>query len=420
MRYYLGALLGVVLLVIPWFAFNYPEEAKGVFSFMRNTGEQLAAVILAHKPKTVADIQSHYDSTSMQPQKRVRILVMPGHEPAYGGAEYGDLKERDMTVELGQDLAAFLRGNSHYDVVVARDQNDWLPDLANYFKYRWNDIIDWQKASHAEESHLIAVGSTTAASPKVYHNSAPLDVALRLYGITKWANENDIDITLHIHFNDYPGHPRGSPGKYSGFAIYVPASQYGNSVTTKTIADTVFKRLSKYNAVSDFPGESTGIVDEPDLIAVGADNTADSASMLLEYGYIYEEQFTDPALRSAALRDLAFQTYLGLQDFFDPHNAVNTSGSIGTLLVPTAWTTNVNASNPSYNVFALQTALISDGVYPPGGKSKNDCPRSGNFGPCTKEALQSFQDKYGIVGESGVVGPKTLDELNSLYRVKAL
>jgi len=31
------------------------------------------------------------------------------------------------------------------------------------------------------------------------------DIALRLYGFNKWADENKVDAMVHIHFNDYPG-----------------------------------------------------------------------------------------------------------------------------------------------------------------------------------------------------------------------
>jgi hypothetical protein len=265
-------------------------------------------------------------------------------------------------------------------------------------------------------SHLIAVGTVKQAPPTIIHNTAPDNVAYRLYGITKWANENDIDIIIHIHFNDYPGHAHNVAGNYSGFAIYVPEKQYLNSTTTIAVANDVSKRLVKYNPVSDLPGESTGIVEEPDLIAIGANNTSDAASMLIEYGYIYEPQFVNAGLRSAALEDLAFETYLGLQDFFDANNVANTSLSYDTLLLPHKWNNSITKSDASSSdVYALQTALIIDGDYPPSGKNMNDCPRTGSLGPCTVSALGELQGKYGITDEKGIVGPKTRSVLNSKF-----
>jgi len=416
MRYYVALLLLVAGFTIPWANMTHPAEWSQFVSGIGSLPDDLAAVILAHNPKTVADIKARYVSDPFSRSPKVRVLIVPGHEPDYGGAEYKDLKERDMAVELAQDLKGFLDVDQHFQSFMTRDANAWSPGFAAYFKNNWDDIIAWQKASHAQESQLIKIGSVPAPVSTVYHNKAPEDVAFRLYGITKWANENDIDITIHIHFNDSPDRRAGEPGTHSGFAIYVPAAQYGNSSTTKAVASAVFKRLKKYNPVSDLTGESNGIIDEPKLIAVGVDNTADSASMLIEYGYLYEQQFQDPAVRSIALKDLAYQTYLGLQDFFSPTNTVDLSKRYDSLALPHSWQepiTDKNTVGP--DVFALQTALEADGEYPPIDQTANDCPRSGRLGPCTKTAIQAFQNKYKIHGESGVVGSTTIGKLNQLF-----
>lgn len=416
MRYYAAVLFLVALFLIPWANQTHPGGFAELWSNVEQAADQVAAVILAHHPKTIADIQSHYVPVVSAQMPKVRILLVPGHEPDYGGAEYKDLKERDMTVELAQDLQGFLDSDSHYETFITRDTTAWDPTFVNYFKTGWNDIIAWEQASHAEESKLIKMGTAPKPVASVYHNSAPSDVATRLYGITKWANENDIDITIHIHFNDYPGRKSNIPGEYSGFAIYVPAAQYDNSSTTKAIADKVFGELKKYNPVSNLPGESTGIVDEPELIAIGANNTADSASMLIEYAYIYEQQFQDPAVSRLALKDLAYQTYLGLQDFFEPNHAVDLSKRYETLALPHSWQNQITDKNTvSPDVFALQTALQVDGEYPPKDETQNDCPRSGKLGPCTKTALSAFQNKYDIEGETGVVGSSTMTKLNQLF-----
>jgi N-acetylmuramoyl-L-alanine amidase len=275
-------------------------------------GTQLASVILSHNFKSVAEIRSNYNNS----RNKVRVLIVPGHEPTFGGTEYADLKERVMVLELAKNLEDHLRANSHYEVFTSRDVSGWTPDFSNYFKNNWSDILEWTKASREEYSRMVAIGSKPQAFSTVIHNNAPKEVATRLYAMTKWANENNIDIAIHIHFNDNPRPNVSKPGEYSGFSIYVPASQYGNSTTTKAITEDIFDRLARYNPVSNLPGEKGGIIDEPELIAVGSNNTADAASLLIEYGYIYESQFQDKEMRSLAIKDLAFQTYLGLEDFF--------------------------------------------------------------------------------------------------------
>ena len=418
MRYYSAVLFTLFVFGLPMVAHSHPDVVLQVADSLETVGSQLAAVIITHNPKSVSAIQSEYASAT-QPSltassSKVRILIVPGHEPTYGGAEFKNLKERDLTVELGQDLQGFLSGDSHYQVFVTRDTQSWSPDFAQYFKDSWSDIVAWEKASSQEYVHLLAIGSTAREVPKVYHNDAPQNVALRLYGITKWANDNNIDITIHIHFNDDTEHEYNVPGKYSGFAIYVPDDAYANSTTSNAVAQSVFKRLAKYNPVSDLKGESTGIIQEPDLIAIGAHNTANAATMLIEYSYIYEPQMLNTSVRSLFLKDLAYQTYLGIQDFF---NASADQGlAYDTLMLPHTFNSSIDARHASSTeVVSLQTALLLDGVYPPVNRSLNDCPRSGSFGACTKAALDVFQKNNSISDEKGIVGPKTRDVLNSLY-----
>lgn len=412
MRHFVVAILLYATIGAPWIAKNYPVQIGYIADIMEKAGEQVAAVI--HKPKTVAGLQYKYNISAKSGIDKVRVLVVPGHEPSYGGAEFGSLKERNMTVQLAEDLAVFLRNNGRYEVHVTRDSQQWSAEFRDYFENSWDNIVAWQKEYKKDFINLLKVSNKPLAKPTVYHNSAPENVALRLYGITKWANENDMDITIHIHFNDYPGHPSNVPGKYSGFAIYVPQEQFLNSTTTKTIAESIFYRLSKYNPVSDFQGEADGIVEEPDLIAVGAYNTSDAASMLIEYGYIYETQFTDPDTRDLAIKDLAFQTYLGLQDFFGDIN--KSALAYDTLMLPYKWQRQIDDNNKSgKDVLVLQTALQSGGLYPPLTKTKSQCPRTGTFGPCTKKALGEFQSKFGISDENGYVGKDTIEVLNREY-----
>lgn len=408
--------VGSIFILALGIVYIFPNQVQQTFSAIEKAGAQFASVIISHNFRSADEIKSRYTaSIAGQSDKRVRILIVPGHEPTFGGAEYARLKEREMTLELGQNLKAFLDQDPHYQVFITRTEAGWTPDFSTYFADNWDGIVEWTKASKEDFARLVPIGSGVQKEASVFHNDAPKSIAYRLYGITKWANENQIDITIHIHFNDHPRRNIKKPGEYSGFSIYVPADQYGNSSSTKAIANTIFKRLSKYTPVSDLSGESGGIIDEPELIAIGSHNTADSASLLIKYSYIYEPQFQDREIRKMVVQDLAFQTYLGVHDFFDPNDRYTTTGPYDTALLPYVWKIISNSTESSgADIFALQTALMFDGVYPPPGKSKNDCSRTGGFGPCTKSALEIFQNKYGVSGEKGIVGQKTIEALKKL------
>jgi hypothetical protein len=138
--------------------------------------------------------------------------------------------------------------------------------------------------------------------------------------------------------------------------------------------------------------------------------------MLIEYGYLYEPQFMNANLRGPVLKDLALQTYLGLEDFFNSKS--KNLEQKDTVILPYTWTGALAENNMvTMDAYALQTALMVEGLYPPQGKTKNDCPRTGRIGSCTLTAIKSFQNKYNITGENGA-GQKTIEKLNQLYSAK--
>lgn len=226
----------------------------------------------------------------------------------------------------------------------------------------------------------------------VPHISVTQDGLIKLYGINKWADENKVDLVVHIHFNDYGSRPQNQPGDFTGFAVYVPEKQYSNSQASVAIARYIFNRLGAYEAPSNQPKESAGIVPEQDLIAIGSNNSLDPPGMLIEYDYIYEPQFLYPGTRKKELKELAFQTYSGIKDFFS--GATSTGKIYETTLLPHKWNFDLgNGTIGSVDVLSLQAALSKGGVYPPSGFSKNECPITGVFKSCTSEAVKKFQQE---------------------------
>ncbi|MEK7538762.1 MAG: N-acetylmuramoyl-L-alanine amidase [Patescibacteria group bacterium] len=366
------------------------------------------------KSITAPYLQHKFNVASTTGQK-IRVLLVPGHEPHFGGTEYKDLKERDLVVDLTQELAKYLSADDTFEVIVTRGKNSWNPQFEKYFVEGKKAIEDFAVAQRDEMNRLIKEGKISKVPDVVPHNDAPGDVALRLYGINKWANEYGVDVVIHVHLNDYPRKRVTRAGEYTGFSIYVPEKQYSNAETSVEVSTKIFNRLAKLFPVSDMPKEDMGIVEDQELIAIGSFNTVNAASMLIEYGYVYESQFANPKIAQAVLKEMALQTYLGLHDFFNEAGSP-TVGVHDTTLLPFEWKTAIKKNqNPSQDVLSLQAALMKRGSYPPAGSSKNDCPLSGTFGPCTRTALAVFQKEFDTQGERGVVGKETRDWLNSLY-----
>ncbi|OGG44520.1 hypothetical protein A2841_02925 [Candidatus Kaiserbacteria bacterium RIFCSPHIGHO2_01_FULL_48_10] len=379
---------------------------------------QEAAVFLA-STMTVTELRTTYEdapdgtvvsalvSAFRSSERPVRILIVPGHEPEFGGTEFKSALERDIVVDIADKLSAFLSENPRYTVTVSRTKSAWNPIFETYFSSHWEDIKLFRQTLKDQTRLEMENGSILPAADQVRHNKTDEDVALRLYGINKWASENDIDITLHLHMNDYPGHKRQA-GKYSGFTIYIQDHQFSNAEVSRAVGEAIAHRLNAYHATSTLPVESAGVVEDQKLIAVGSNDSVSNASVLIEYAYIYEPQFLDPKTRAIAEADYAYQTYLALQDFFgDP-----ISGTYGSGVVPYEWDSPMEKGEPSAGVYALQSALHYLDFYPPKGEEFSDCPISGNFGPCTERALKAFQKAYDI-DTTGTFGPKTKRALES-------
>ncbi|MFA6552727.1 MAG: N-acetylmuramoyl-L-alanine amidase [Candidatus Paceibacterota bacterium] len=372
-----------------------------------------SAAIFFVDSKTVDGLKNSYQKAGFGNPK-MKILIVPGHDDSSWGTKYQGIKEADLNLEMAKYLASFLKNDQKFDVILARDDSDYNPLIENYFasqrKGIENFVINQKKSTKA----LIDTGYIEENSDNIIHNTAAPDVALRLYAINKWASENGVDVVIHAHFNDYPRRSMNVEGKYSGFVIYVPEDQLSNAKASQALAGSVYEKLSKFYAESDLKSEQGGIIKDQTLIAVGAKNTLDSAAILIEYGYIYESQFLDNALRPIVFKDMALKTYSGIESFFGG-TAVGLN-RFGSSILPYNFNSSIKkgAENDG-RVLALQVALASEGVYPPVGKSKNDCPINGNYKNCTEKSLNAFQEKYNIKGEDGNLGPKTVQKLNELY-----
>ncbi len=355
----------------------------------------------------------HNPGLELKERKEIKILIVPGHDKESGGTRFRNIKESSLNAELGERIYNLLKGEKEFKVYLVRGKSGYLPEFLSYFNDQKESIKQFEFAHQKVTNYYERKGLITDKE-WIVHNSASPDAANKLYGINKWANENDVDVVLHIHFNDYPRRNLAKRGKYSGFSIYIPEKQFSNSKKSIALAKSVFDRLKKKFAISNLPKEKMGIIEDQKLIAVGSYNTLNAASLLIEYGYIYERQFTSPTIRKLVLQRMAKQTFLGVKNFFQRRK--NNSDKEDEEKLVHKWGRNLRRGmNGNADVFFLQTALAEEGLYPPEGRSKNSCPINGNFGPCTLKAVIDFQKSYGIKPAVGKVGPLTRAKLNEIY-----
>lgn len=338
-------------------------------------------------------------------KKNIKILIVPGHDDVNSGTEYNGVREVDLNRKLSTKIYNLLSDEPGFEVVLASDQYGYNSTLQNYFNKNENEINKFIASSKEDFSKKIK-DETESLEQKVYHNSAPADAAFKLYGINKWVNENKFDFVIHVHFNDYGGRRRDYTPKYSGFSIYIPGEKFPNHKLSIDLAESIFDKLKIIIPKSDNDIESDGIIKDYELIAVGAYETLDAASILIEYGYIYEPHYTDLGVSDLIMTELAKQTYVGIKNFFGEEVSLSNEEYVFQSDLA------LNKEKRSKDNFMLQKTLLIKGYYPPSGKTLNDCPVSGLFGPCTKESVISFQKNYNLK-PTGFVGESTRKYLNS-------
>lgn len=246
--------------------------------------------------------------------EKFKVLIVPGHDDVASGAVYGGLREADLTLAVAQKLAKKFQTNDRIKAVLARDEYGYIPELALYFSEHRQDIMGYRASQTAQMKAYLASGDI-ASNVAVNHNFAPSEVAIKLYGINKWANEEGYDLVLHLHFNDVPRPDRSRPGWPTGFALYVPERQFSNAKGSMAVAEAIKARLAELYRPSTLPQESPNPIEDQELIAVGSNNSLDASSVLVEYSYIYEPLVQFEPLRDRTFGEMAQQTYLGVQDF---------------------------------------------------------------------------------------------------------
>ena len=240
---------------------------------------------------------------------------MPGHDTNTGGAQFRDIYERDIVVDIAEKIADELNTQSGYNVIVARNTQVWNPILQNYFDDNKQSIIDWKDALQATDKTLMATGQEKVVPDMASHSEVDSKSSLELYGINKWADDNDVDLVIHLHFNNTERADMNEPGSLHGFTMFIPDSQRENSTTSRAIAKDIFTELKKDFSPEIVNNDPDGLIEDQSLIALGASNTLTKPAMLIEYGYVYEEDLWTPSDREKTLSEMATETVAGIIDY---------------------------------------------------------------------------------------------------------
>jgi hypothetical protein len=395
-----------ILMAVPTVIYFAEVDLFNISGIEKNSENTASTVV------SLEDLKERYDKFSdgrKTVSNRIKVLIVPGHDDVHSGANYNGLREVDLNRELSKSLYQFLLQDRNFRVFLASDENGFNERIERYLDEEKNEIEEFKNFKKRVTNELVESGEIELEQ-YVAHNSAPEEVADVLYGINRYANEEDFDIVLHVHFNDYLRKNKTTEGEYSGISIYVPASQFSNGSASYGLAETIFARLTKIFSPSTHPVEQAGVIQDSELIAVGAFNSVDSVALLVEYGYLYEPQLVNENLRPVVLKELAYQTYIGLKTFFD-ENYVSENSE--TTLLPYKWENDlVGKEKLSLDVLVLQILLRVYEMYPPDDDYKN-CPINASFGGCTAVALKNFQEKYGL-NTTGKLDAETRNFLHDL------
>lgn len=246
--------------------------------------------------------------------KKIKILIVAGHEPNAGGAdEFKKIKERDLNLQLAIQLKNNLSKNTNIEVIMARNENGWNKDLESYIMTGSSTIMKWVKEMKDKMTSKVGAGEMNLIDPNMKHNDAANNAVLFLYGTNKWIVDTDIDLVFHIHFNNNPK-INGKPN-FRGYCMYVPDKQYSNASSSKIFAEYLNEEISKIEKKSNMKQELKTIIPDQQLIAIGNYDTLKIPSVVVEYAYIYEPVMLSSSTRNNFIKTAASSTSIAIEKY---------------------------------------------------------------------------------------------------------
>ena len=102
----------------------------------------ISSYIVISQTLNISRVFAVFPSTTQN--EKIKILIVPGHEPNAGGAdEFKKIKERDLNLQLSLLLKNALSSNPKLEIILARDENGWNNDLKSYILTSSSTIMNW-------------------------------------------------------------------------------------------------------------------------------------------------------------------------------------------------------------------------------------------------------------------------------------
>ena len=200
------------LFAVPVVGYIVQEDPLSISGVVPN----YAAASFLEESVNLNDLQKRYDNfvnNGGKAKDRINILIVPGHDESSFGTQFRKIKEVDLNRQLAEHIEDVFLKEKAFDVMLTADTNGYNKKLEKYLDKEEVDIKEFEAFYKKTTAKLENNGHITL-DQEVFHNAASSDVVFTLYGINKFANDEDFDIVIHIHFNDYPGRDLDQRGKY--------------------------------------------------------------------------------------------------------------------------------------------------------------------------------------------------------------
>ena len=252
--------------------------------------------------------------------RKVRILIDPGHNAATKGALGYLGYEYYMNLRVARELAKILSEDERFEYFLSRDG-----------AYYSRPIKEYMTNNYAE---LLGIYNTKVKGEERTGNLTRYQT-LEMYAIRHYAIDNNFDLLLSIHFDYMPYMKRRA--KTSGFHVIV--SPYNREFpASMQVAYKLSERMQEKYNISPVIGHDRVLpntvwkfYDKEELIKEGIslrglivigdafenaynkqEIKKDVPSVLIEAGFIHEWQFGS----NKAVKELAYQMYEALVDVY--------------------------------------------------------------------------------------------------------